>query len=340
MQQLQPFINKLFFYMNRLYPNCIPVIGSKNIIFHDMERQAFKRFPKTDFFDNTIALKIFDIDEVNGKGLEILNAHQFLMTSEESEDTQLRTTAFYKWKHPSKITNAIIELSSGNELICPFAFSKLMQHLDILLCKHVVLKIKSFISCNRLKEIMDVVHMSEIHSFQLVVPYELEYDTDDLGTFIMQQPKLKYMLFENAPDEKNLENKIFFVKAVLKPGNKKHPHQFHTNVFLFAEAQYHHAYFNRKLFIGEKGEIKNAPECEEIHGWIQTISESHQLELLIKTPAFQKLWFVNKERCEVCRDCEYRYMCLDNRVPYQHENGYWYHQQACNYDPYEGEWNT
>jgi len=327
--------------MNRLYPNCIPVMGFKNIVFYDLERQSYKRFPKSDFFDiTTTELKQFDLGQVSAGGLALLKSHKLIIaTSNEAADKQLKKAAFYKWKHPSILTNAVIELSTGNELICPFALSKLIQHLDAFICRHVVLHLKSVISCDQLKVIMDLVQLSEIHSLQLVVPYELEYDTNDLGAYILQQPKLKYILFENAPGEKNLENRIFFTKNKLKPGNKKHPDQFNTNLFLFGEAQYHHTYFNRKLFIGEKGEIKNASECEDIHGWIQTISETKQLEEIIKTPAFQKLWFVNKERCNICKDCEYRYMCVDNRVPYQKENGYWDHQEACNYNPYKGNWD-
>lgn len=324
--------------MKSLYPNCVPVSGSKNIVLYDLERQTYKRFPKSDFFDNKDGSKEFDLNCVSKNGHELLDAHQFLM--ENKEDKQVKGTSFYKWKHPSTITNAVVELSTNNELICPFAFSKLTQHLDVLLCKHLVVHVKSYLSCNQLKEILGLLHVSEIHSIQLVVPYELEYDTDDFGSFLMQQPKLKYMLFENAPEERNLENKLFFVKEKLTYGGIRNPQQFNTNLFLFSEAQYHHTYFNRKLFIGERGEIKNAPECEEIHGWVQTISESRQLEQLVKTPAFQKLWFVNKERCLVCKDCEYRYMCMDNRVPYPRADGYWDHQQACNYDPYKGEWDV
>lgn len=327
--------------MNRLYPNCIPVMGFKHLVFYDIERQLYMRFPKSDFFDGNISeLKRFELEKVSRNGLEILKAHKLLMTTKaDIDDKCLKNSSFYKWKHPSKITNAIIELSNNNELICPFAFSRLLKHLDAFRCRHIMLHLKSSLSCNQLKVVIDLVHLSEINSLQLVVPYELEYDTDDFGAFIMQQPKLKYILFENAPVNRNLENKLFFTKRKLKLSDKKHPDQFNTNLFLFSEAQYHHTYFNRKLFIGERGEIKNAPECEEIHGWIQSISETEQLEQIINTSSFQRLWFVNKERCEVCKDCEYRYMCVDNRVPYQQENGYWNHQQTCNYDPYEGEWN-
>jgi hypothetical protein len=326
--------------MNRLYPNCIAINGFKNIVFYDLERQSYKRFPKKSLLkeDSNHSL-LFRLDQVSETGLQLLKFHQLLMTDGSASDKQLKNATFYKWMHPSLITNAWIELSTSNELTCPSAFNKLMQYLELIRCRHAMLHLKSVISKEQLKKLIECASLSELHSLQLIVPYELEYDTDDFGEFIMEQPKLTYILFEASPVARNLENKLYFSCERVTFSNKKNPRQFNINLTLFSEAIQYHTYFNRKLFIGEKGEIKNAPECEEIHGWIQTISEARQLEQLIKTPAFQKLWLVNKERCEVCKDCEYRYMCVDNRVPYKKENGYWSHQQICNYDPYEGKWD-
>ena len=326
----------------RLYPNCIPVTGFKNIVFYDIDRQSYVRFLNSEFFNAGMEIsKCFDLHTVSRKGIKLLEENKLLMSiKEDIRDKSMKQPAFYKWKHPSPITNAIIELSKNNELICVFAFNKLIKYLDELLCKHIVLQLKSFVCCNQLKMLIELIHQSEIHSFQLIVPYELEYDTDDFGLFLMQQPKLKYIIFETAPKERNLENRIFFKKGKLKSSDRKHPDQFNTNVSLFSEAQYHHTYFNRKLFVGEMGEIKNAPECEEIHGYIQSINEIQQLHRIIQTPAFQRFWYANKDRCDVCKDCEYRYMCIDNRGFSEKKNGYWYHKQACNYNPYTGEWNS
>ena len=102
------------------------------------------------------------------------------------------------------------------------------------------------------------------------------------------------------------------------------------SVFLWVDA----------LFVGANGEIKNAPECNETVGLIQNMEQPQQLIDLVKTSVFQKYWYVTKERCEVCKDCEFRHACIDNRVPHQRENGYWYHLEECNYDPYTGSWKS
>jgi hypothetical protein len=126
---------------------------------------------------------------------------------------------------------------------------------------------------------------------------------------------------------------IFFSSNKENKNNK-----FSINVQLFTESQKHHTYFNRKLYIGKNGEIKNAPECEEVFGYIQDIKDVADLKQVISTPEFQKYWFVHKELCDVCKDCEFRHMCVDNRLPYQRKDGSWYHKIECNYNPYICKW--
>ncbi len=326
--------------MKRLYPNNIAIMGAMHVVFYDIEKQTYKRFSKMDLFDEPENnLGIFDLKQVNVKGIQLLKAQQLLIKDiKNAIDPLIKNSSFYKWKSPSLITNAIIELSEHNGLISPFVFSKLIHHLHALLCKHVFLHLKSVIAVDELKMLLELIHDSDVHSIQLALPYNVHYDTDELGSWIMELYKIGYVVFENAPWEKNLENKLFFTVRKLEQSSGKHPDQFVTNLFLFSESQLHHNYFNRKLFISEKGEIKNAPSCTEMQGTIQEIHESKQLINIVKTPAFRKLWYVSKERCEVCRDCEYRYMCVDDRLPRQRENGYWYHEQDCNYDPYTGKW--
>lgn len=110
------------------------------------------------------------------------------------------------------------------------------------------------------------------------------------------------------------------------------------NLQLFTESQTHHTYFNRKMYIGAKGEIKNAPECEEEFGNINDLGSVEDLKQIIAIPEFQKYWFVHKELCDVCKDCEFRHMCVDNRLPYQRKDGSWYHKTECNYNPYICKW--
>src|SRR5690554_2550844 len=83
---------------------------------------------------------------------------------------------------------------------------------------------------------------------------------------------------------------------------------------------------------------KNAPECEESFGYIQDIDSPDQLKDITQSPEFQKYWFVHKEILDVCKDCEFRHMCVDNRLPHKREENEWYHKIECNYNPYIAKW--
>jgi radical SAM protein with 4Fe4S-binding SPASM domain len=62
------------------------------------------------------------------------------------------------------------------------------------------------------------------------------------------------------------------------------------------------------------------------------------LEDVIRTDRFQELWRINKDVVDVCRDCEFRYICTDCRA-YTQTGGYYSKPRKCNYDPYEAKWS-
>ena len=40
----------------------------------------------------------------------------------------------------------------------------------------------------------------------------------------------------------------------------------------------------------------------------------------------------------MCKDCEFRNICVDIRVPYKRVENEWYHKSECNYNPYISKW--
>ncbi len=110
------------------------------------------------------------------------------------------------------------------------------------------------------------------------------------------------------------------------------------NLDHFAESQQHHTYFNRKLYIDINGEIKNAPETFETFGNIKDIKSSIELNKIVKKTEFQKYWFIQKKQTDVCKDCEFRSLCVDNRLPIKRTENEWFHKVECTYNPYICKW--
>lgn len=59
---------------------------------------------------------------------------------------------------------------------------------------------------------------------------------------------------------------------------------------------------------------------------------------IISLPKCSNLWNITKDQIEVCKNCEFRYICPDNRIPLKRKENDYYHQTDCNYDPYKNKW--
>ncbi len=60
----------------------------------------------------------------------------------------------------------------------------------------------------------------------------------------------------------------------------------------------------------------------------QTVLNRNKRERLY-SEQFQKYWRVNKDAINECKDCELRYMCVDNRVPQKSEEGNYFFTSTC-----------
>ena len=60
-------------------------------------------------------------------------------------------------------------------------------------------------------------------------------------------------------------------------------------------------------------------------------------EALNKT-GFKKYWNINKDQIDVCKDCEFRYVCTDCRAYTENPTVNFSKPLKCGYDPYKGIW--
>ena len=326
-----------------LYESCRPIKGYNRSIIYDLQRNNY------DFIPNDLhSLLNNSTINVEDDNLEIKDYFDFLFDNEYifKMNNPLLTKGFTKlnlgWYSPSIIENTILNIADykGKPSI-----ARIISFLNQLNCIHIQLNISAKISIENLKELMNLFEDTKIDTVELIVGYN-NYAVESVKSFCKKYFRIKNIIVYSSPFKKihnfgsdSLSN-IVFLKTdeitLLNSGVKEY--QFTSNYSLFTESQNHHTYFNRKLYIGSKGEIKNAPECEETFGNINDIKDVEELKQIIATPEFQKYWFVHKELCDVCKDCEFRHMCVDNRLPYQRKDGIWYHKIECNYNPYICKW--
>ncbi len=237
-----------------------------------------------------------------------------------------------QFSYPSLITNSIIEINSNN-----INFRNL-NFLKWVLCKNIVIEFINSPSLVIIQNIINQCIVSNVHQITIIINHFIdEYYSDNFIESILCNRLQKIIIF-NSPFIQNIENSFFFYNFNRKRTLKKYKTEFYPDLTLIYESYDFHTYFNQKLYIGPSGEIKNAPESDEIFGNIKDIENPEDLKQIISTPEFQKYWSVHKDIQDVCKDCEFRYMCVDNKIPYQRTENEWYHKTECNYNPYIAKW--
>ena len=113
-----------------------------------------------------------------------------------------------------------------------------------------------------------------------------------------------------------------------------HPGYFFTNLSLFSEAQSFNSCLNRKISVDEYGEIRNCPSMPRSYGHVSDTS----LHSALAHSGFREVWEVNKDQVEVCRDCEFRYICTDCRAYITEPANRFSKPSKCTYDPYTARW--
>lgn len=331
----------------RLFANCILQNGHHSYIICDLQRQKIKHIPKALFYilkrykNQSIGeiKQVFENrhNEMIDEYFKFLHKNEFGFYCSVS-DLKLFPDLELSFDHPSFITNTIIDIRRKS----PFELNSVFLQLEKLHCKHVQLR---FMDDHTLKEITKAVQLLQkypIRSAELVFQYSPAVNLQRLTELYFQAPVSQIHLF--GVPEKQLSvlqrlSKVYPVHVYTKsipviPDNRS-TDKLQLTISLFSESQKHHTYFNRKLYISAEGEIKNAPECPEIYGHVQ---HSPDLLPIVLNPEFQKYWKVQKEKTDVCRDCEYKHMCIDNRVPKQRNSGEWYHEEECDYNPFIAKW--
>lgn len=66
--------------------------------------------------------------------------------------------------------------------------------------------------------------------------------------------------------------------------------------------------------------------------------KKENLQTVVSSKEFQRLWNVKKDDVKVCQDCEYRYVCTDCRAFIENPEDLHSKPLKCGYNPYTNEW--
>lgn len=326
----------------RLFACVIPVAGASRAILCDLQRGAYFHVPMdvytllTEYQGRSVAEIKADLPAEAADAVDaafaMLLEHE-LGTFAGGDLPPLELT----YERPELVNNAVIDVNRGSRHDWPAIFAE----LDGLGCVHVELRFYDAVTLDELDTILEPTRLGRLRSIQLLVPHA-GWSEDDLEGLARRHPRVASVAIHGAP-----------ARATLRPGRrlavsahreriessdacgKIHPGYFTTNLDTFGEAQRWNTCLNQKIGIDVAGKIKNCPSCTECFG----DAGRTPLADVVRLDAFRRAWSVSKDQVEVCRDCEYRYICTDCRA---FTTGGDPHGKPakCAYDPYTGEWRN
>jgi SPASM domain peptide maturase of grasp-with-spasm system len=255
----------------------------------------------------------------------------------EYDDLKLFPKLDLYWDHPSVITNAIVDV--GPESKHPFA--GIISQLEDLGCQDMQFRFFRETSIRELAEIITLFRTSSIKSVEFLVPYSEDFTDESILRFAESDMRIHFLVFHSSPFSRQMtaknEASIRFVRQMIS--DETHcgyisEGYFSINLPTFTEAQKHNTCLNRKIAIDRNGNIKNCPSMPVSYG---NIRDSDIRGVLENHPGYKDMWFIGKDQIEVCRDCEFRYICTDCRA-YTEKKDSFSKPAKCAYNPYTAEW--
>lgn len=329
----------------KLFACCIPVRGFSVSIICDLQRTTFHYIPNQLYL--ILQNKEIDIEELlksysDDERVTLKEYFQFFIDEEygmltDTPDSFPEIDTNYMT--PQTINNAIVDFSAKSR----HDFDKIFQSLNSLGCKHLELRFFDDYPLDKL--INDILPNFRDTKIRGVVLY-LKYREDLTEEFLYKEIKQKYpvildIIIHSSPiikkgDEVNYRNLLYISDVI---SSEKHcgiigVEYFSINSSTFNESLNYNSCLNKKLAIDSKGFVKNCPSMKTHFGSHKIID----INTIVSTENFQKLWKINKDSIDTCKDCQFRYICTDCRAYREDPDNIFSKPLKCGYSPYTNKW--
>jgi SPASM domain peptide maturase of grasp-with-spasm system len=335
--------------MNMIIKNvdeCPTVKGFFRSAIYDLNRNAYDLIPNS----------LYEImKEYEGQSIDKLRADwsnepildeylNFLINNEyifycDKKEFRNFPKLNFNFHYPAIVSSAIINIEEHN---CYDELNSIIQ-LEDLGCKHLTLISEKICGLEYFDSLLNKLIDSSILTVEIYTKYDPQVSFHNIQTLNLKHRRIRSIVLHTAPENKTftVEEQLFGLivhscEAVnIFEDKRGHLREyFNVNMQSFSEAQTRNLYFNQKIFINIKGDISGTPISSELGLNVKDISIAQAVE----TQGFKKYWTIHKEMIEVCKDCEFRFMCPDDRLPFKDTDNKWKHTSECFYNPYLGKW--
>jgi SPASM domain peptide maturase of grasp-with-spasm system len=332
--------NKKYFI---LYANCVPVKGAIRSCLCDLQRGEIKFIPNL-LYDILIQGRKYSIDDLkslfNNEHNDGMDAYFSLLQKEEwgfyTDEPEKFPELDMKWEVPYSITNAILDLN-----VCWIEhFPFIIKQLEELGCQAIQIRVYDAISNDTIQKLLESLAVSRICSIEMILKYDEEKDEDSLLLMRRNQRRINSIILHSSPFNRVISKE--YITFYYTENNIDSHFQcgqinrssFNLNTEMFIESKYHNSCLNQKISVDNKGEIRNCPSMPESFGNVK----NSLLKDALRKESFKKYWFLTKDSITTCKDCEFRYICMDCRAFVENPVDVYSKPLKCGYNPYTTEW--
>lgn len=334
-------------YFN-IFSNCVITKGFNSSLISDLQREKSYRIPNSmvevlDLLKQKTSIKDI-ILKYGHENTNTINEYlTFLIENDLGHYLKINEFGLFPdldldFDIAYPITNAIIEYSKHNSKF----IRSIVVDLKKLKCKHIQLVFYEFIELPKLLEYLLNFKDNDFRSIELVLKYDDIY-FDNIKNIETTNFSITKVSFHSAKvndfyrDPKLALFDIYLSIKQLKDFSGcgcVDMNGFVTNIKSFTEFKNYNSCLNRKISVNSKGEIKNCPSMSQSYGNIKDTT----LEKALEHPDFKKYWNITKDQIDVCKDCEFRYVCTDCRAYIENPKNIYSKPLKCGYDPYTNKW--
>ncbi|WP_020570864.1 grasp-with-spasm system SPASM domain peptide maturase [Neolewinella persica] len=329
-----------------LYASCVPVSGAKRKIICDLQRNGYVPIPdglyeiltrhRGKSHKDIKAAYENKYDQIIDDYFKMLVQHEFAFAC---TDPNLFPELSLDWKAPFPVFNAILDRDNNSA----YDLRSAVSQLSGINCKYLQLRFFDPIDGAALTELLQYFETirSATIGLEVLVPAAPGFTSTDARKLLSTFDRLNKITLHGSPGEFSIEevrNKRFLISMPTSVDSEAHcgiidPELFSINIKAFTEAKKFNSCLNGKISVDRKGFIRNCPSMQEDFGHLDDTS----LAEASSHPDFRARWQMTKDEVNVCRDCEFRYICTDCRA-YTQDNEADGKPLKCGYDPYTGEW--
>lgn len=324
-----------------LFEDCRIVEGFTNALIYDLNRPSNSNFiPKTLIHfiekckENNVE-RVLDEYDINDRKraleyLEFILEREFGFLADVHVKERISKLNM-DYESSSIINNSIVCLDDKNLA----TFPNIQKQLDLLLCINLELRCIN-LSISDLRVIVKSMSDSVLETIIIRLIYCEDFSSEMINSILKSNSRIKHIYIYNSPSKiceigyTYLTTKVNFVEdcgTITKDS-------FTINQPFFIESQSCNTCLNKKVSVDYNGQIKNCPSSQKSFGLIGEVN----LKDAILNPHLKNMWLIKKDEIEVCKDCEYRHMCLDCRVFIDSSDNIYSRPSKCTYNPYIGKW--